>query len=237
MFDIWIVVEGHSKPGGSTHWCNELKYQSPISKDGTRELLESYPEIHLIKQDVAWESKDEQFRAGVEKLRELTSECILWQVDCDEVWKLKDLEENERSLNSFAGCVGFHHIVGECEGHLLLAEGKWGSGKVNRVWRWKGEKFLTHEPATFEGQGKAQELPAKFYHFSYYFEKDVEFKQKYYKGYAQIYKGWKELQRFKPSQFPCHVFRAFGRKNAIGITNSRIRMWEEKRVLLREGDY
>ena len=229
MFDIWIVVEGHAKPGGSTHWCNNLKYQSQNSTDGTLEFLQSL-DIELITKK-GWDSKDEQFNAGVERLRELTDKCTLWQVDCDEVWKKDDLEKNELALTSSVGCVGFHHIVGECEGHLLLAEGRWGSGKVNRVWRWKGEKFLTHEPPTFEGQDKPQELPEKFYHFSYYFDKDVEFKQKYYRNYGAIYNNWKAMQGWKPSQFPCHVYKAFGRKNPIGITNTRIRMWEKKGML------
>ena len=234
IFDYWIIVEGHAGGEGTTSWCNNLKYQSPISTDGTREYLKQIEsdKIRVILNKDKWKSKDEQFKAGVEELRKITDNCILWQVDADEVWTLEKIKRNELALESSVGCVGFHHIVGKCEDYLLLAEGRWGSGKVNRVWRWEGEEFLTHEPPTFEGQGKPQELPEKFLHFSYYFEKDVEFKQKYYKGYGQILESWKALQTWKPDRFPCHIYRAFGRKNPIGKTNTTIRLWKEEGMLL-----
>lgn len=225
MFDHWIIVEGHAKPGGSTYWCNDLKYQKAESTDGTREYLRELKGVHYIEGKGYWKSKDAQFQAGIERLKELTEECYLWQVDADEWWTKEQLERNEQYLKSDVGCVGFNHIVGKCEGDLLLAQGKWGSGKVNRVWKWKGQDFVSHEPAVMQGQGEPQELPEKFLHFSYYFEKDVEFKAKYYKNHGEIYKGWKKLQTFKPNDFPCHIYRAFGRKNAIGRTNTRIVRW------------
>lgn len=223
-FDKWIVVEGHARPGGTTSWCKHLKYQRFDSTDGTREYLRELP-IEYIEAKDFWESKDAQFQAGIERLKSLISECTLWQVDADEWWTLNQIERNESVLfgtSSNVGSVQFHHVVGECEGGLLLAKGRWGSGYVNRVWKWKGQDFLTHEPPTMEGQVKPTLLPEKFLHFSYYFERDVEFKAKYYNGHEQVYKGWKELQRFKPSQFPCHIYRAFGRKNSIGRTNTTI---------------
>lgn len=232
-FDRWIVVEGHARPGGTTSWCNHLKYQSAESTDGTREFLRELP-IDYIEGNGFWESKDAQFQAGVERLKE---PCMLWQVDADEWWRRDQLEKNERVLNNSpynVGQVGFNHVVGSCEGQLLIARGKWGSGLVNRVWKWNGERFLTHEPPTMEGQTQAITLPERFMHFSYYFEKDVEFKAKYYKGHENIYKGWKELQKFKASQFPCHIYRAFGRKTAIGRTATKIHreMWREEKGML-----
>jgi hypothetical protein len=234
MFDRWIIVEGHARPGGSTYWCNNLKYQSAESTDGTREYLRTLG-VDYIEGKGFWESKDAQFQAGVDRLKEITSECTLWQVDADEWWTLEQLETNERALVGNVGSVGFHHVVGRCEDGLLLAKGRWGGGFVNRVWRWKGQDLECHEPATFKGQGEVQMLPEKFLHFSYYFEKDVSFKQKYYKGHEEVYKGWKKLQEYKRESFPIHIFRAFGRKNPIGRSNSRIvwQMWsEEEGVLL-----
>lgn len=222
-------MEGHARPGGTTSWCNFLKYQSYKSTDGTREYLfqiaTKCTNLEFIEANGFWESKDEQFQAGIERLKELTNRCTLWQVDADEWWTKEQLERNENALRKTGSNVGsakFHHVVGECEGGLLLAQGKWGSDSVNRVWLWKGEDFTSHEPPTMKGQRFPQVLPEKFLHFSYYFEKDVDFKAKYYKGHENIYKGWKELQTFKPSHFPCHIYKAFGRKSPIGRTNTTI---------------
>lgn len=235
-FDKWIVIEGHARPGGSTSWCNHLKYQQAASTDGTREYLRTLP-IEYIEGNGFWESKDTQFQAGINRLKELTDECTLWQVDADEWWTKRQLERNEKALLGDVGSVGFHHVVGECEGGLLLAQGKWGSGFVNRVWKWRGQDFISHEPATMKGQGKPERLPERFLHFSYYFEQDVAFKTKYYKGHETVWKGWKALQGFKKENFPIHIYRAFGRKNAIGRTNTqivRVMPGEKEGLLLRE---
>lgn len=222
FFDHWIVVDGHALPGGTTSWCNHLKYQPVSSTDGSLAYLKSLPGVHLVTKKGYWASKDDMVKAAINRLKTITDQCTLWQVDTDEWWRKEQLLANEKSLKGKVGAVGFHHIVGEIGDDLLVVRGQWGNDYVNRLWRWSGEQFLSHEPAVLEGQGVVEKLPEKFLHFSYYFEKDVEFKAKYYKNHGDIYKSWKELQKFKPEQFPCHIYRAFGRKSPIGRTNTRV---------------
>ena len=222
-FDLWIVVEGHYKPGGSTSWCNDIKV--PVrSTDGCHEFMLNFQTTHsnVIYYSNAdyWESKDEQVNKAISLIP--YDECILWQVDADEVWGKTDIELNETVLlrsNRNCGRVQFTHIVGEHEGDLLVARGKWGSGYVNRVWKWKGEEFISHEPSVIRGQ-RSITLPKKFDHYSMYFEQDVKFKSKYYKGYERLYENWKEIHR--KGLFPCHAQDLLGKNHQVGARTSRI---------------
>lgn len=204
-FDHWIVVEGHAKPGGSTSWCKDINIPCR-STDGTHEellgLKSQHKNLHYYSNGGYWKSKDEQVNKAIDILRGITNECILWQVDADEVWTETGIVNNERALmgrRHNCGRVQFRHIVGEHEGKLLIARGRWGSGYVNRVWKWKGERFVTHEPSEIEGQSSVN-LPYRFDHYSMYFEQDVLFKSKYYKGYENLYENWKRMH--EQGKFP-----------------------------------
>lgn len=241
IFDYWIIVEGHALPNGSTAWCKKVPMPS-ASSDGTREYLKMRTDLlcsnfnnqlHYIPSTGYWESKDAQFQAGIEKLKTLTNSCTLWQVDVDEWWTIEQIEKNEAQLTAKAGAVSFDHVVGTYHDDLLVARGAWGSDFVNRVWRWNGEDFATHEPAQMVGQGQPQKLTEKFLHFSYYFEQDIIFKEQYY-GYQNLHKHWQALQRTQ--KFPAPIHTLFGR-HPIGRTDTKIyrlrRETREGRVLLR----
>jgi hypothetical protein len=108
------------------------------------------------------------------------------------------------------GCFHSNYYVGK----NLVTKGLWGEGNdlkggltnaYRRLWLWKGQPFVTHEPPVIEGGNKKEVLLSqRFNHFAYYFDEDVKFKEKYY-GYHNLYKKWKLLQEEK--NFPQPVSR------------------------------
>ena len=233
-FNHWIVIEGHAKPGGSTSWCKNLNIPCR-STDGTHEellgLSSLHNNLHYYSKGGYWESKDEMVTKAIDILSGITNECWLWQVDCDEVWTKENILNNERCLASRrhnCGRVQFRHIVGKTEGGVMVARGRWGSGYVNRLWKWKGQDFVQHEPPEIEGQ-MAVNLPYRFDHYSMYFEQDVKFKSKYYKGYENLYENWKKMH--EGTKFP---FRGSHlTPHAKGSLIHELR-WKEEGVLLRD---
>lgn len=223
-FDYWVVVEGLTGNGGSTGWCNDLDLP-PNSTDGTYEYLKSLmdrPGFVLIHQPgKKWDSKDEMVAAATDHINEVFphDRAFLWQVDSDEQWTIEDIRAAETTLERSSHRVAafqFHHHVRE-----YIATGKWGSGFVKRLWKWKrGMTFAKHEPPTMVGEGaKVMFLPQKFHHFSYTFEKDIAFKEKYYRGYDGLLENWKNMPenaRVVP------IFKLFPRSNPIGRSASKL---------------
>lgn len=221
-FDLWIIVEGSSKNGGSTAWCNRIN-TAPNSTDGTLEyvqnLASSYSHVHVYSQQAHYKSKDEQFNKGVEILKSLTNSCYLWQVDSDEHWTAEDLKEAERALRESESNVAefqFNHYIINGD-FATVAVGDWGSSRCNRLWKWTGQDFERHEPAIMQGQTVALFLSQRFEHYSYCFENKVKFKSLYYKDHQHVYRNWKRLPRM---QFPCHISQLFGRNTPTGKSNS-----------------
>lgn len=229
-FDYWILVEGAANNGGSTAWCNRHK-GNIHSDDGTIDLIEILKEtnkniIH-VSNSRKWNSKDEQVNAAITEVKKLTDKCFLWQVDADEYWTIIDIIANEEYLNYFdadAGLVEFDHYVGDG----LLAVGDWGSGVHKRIWKWSGQRFLSHEPPLLENEKRSIVCPEKYKHYAYYFEEDVRFKAEYYKGHESVYSGWKYLRdNIDVISFPVHISVLFGKKG-IGLSKTKIIRTNEK---------
>lgn len=212
LFDHWVVVEGAVKNNGSTQWCNTVPdqfHENGSSKDGTvaylREFSKGRKNMSVITSDGMWLSKDAQFNAGIDVLKAKHSSGWLWQVDADEHWNEQQLIRNEAFLKNSGAKTGaskFHQFVGPG----LVATGQWGGNTINRLWKWDGETFAAHEPPTLEGgNGKEVILPEKFLHYSYYFEKDVHFKDAFYRGYKGVLSNWQSLQQ--ENQFPQPISR------------------------------
>lgn len=214
MFDCWVIVEGVSLPKGSTSWCKELPsemHKNYLSVDGTTEyldLIKVNAKIKVIRQQTLganrngfyFDSKDDQVNAAIWYIKKhlKINECFLWQVDVDEQWELSQLEQAEKMLvenKGKTGCFLCNYYVGPKQ----KVVGQWGEGKYlpyRRLWDWKGEQFLTHEPPTLEGKnGPGLLLPQRFNHYAYYFEEDVKFKEAYYQGYEGLYERWKKIQQ------------------------------------------
>lgn len=222
-FDYWAVVEGHSRPGGSTGWCKRLAVP-PRSSDGTHEYLQELsknnPKLLYFSPGQYHFSKDRQVNAALDLLRPHTKDSFLWEVDADEHWTVEKLEASEsHAEKSIANgfCFQFNQFVGL----NLVAKGEWGGGFLNRLWKWKGEIMRTHEPALLMGQRYVEAIPGiLFDHYSYYFKQDVLFKGIYYKGHENVPENWEPLQL--ESTFPVHISKLFGEGTQIGKTNSYI---------------
>ena len=228
-FDLWVIVEGVALPGGSTSWCREPDsnfHNNYLSVDGTTEFLDTQDNDKLIvirPEEGAWPSKDVQVNAAIKEIKNLYEECFLWQVDVDEHWRKDQLEEAEQLLlrhNGKTGCFLCDFLVGENQ----QVFGEWGEcihDKWRRLWHWTGEEFSAHEPPTLKGKnGPGFLLPQRFTHYSYYFDQDVLFKEKYYGGYDGLYERWKQIQSNRGT---IHVRELLGDKLRWSFTNSIIK--------------
>lgn len=218
-FDHWVVIEGHAKPNGSTSWCKNIRVD-PRSTDGTHEFMMDFANSHTNviygSEGRYFQSKDEQVNAAILIVKLLANECYLWQVDVDEVWTKEKLDAAEKSLSESGlktGAFQFNHFLcKDANGNQLVGRGEWGDNWHTRLWLWKGEKFVTHEPPKIENQGEILYLPQKYDHYSYFFEQDVKFKGMYYKGNEHVPKNWKWLQQYKGS-YPLPITTLFGINN------------------------
>ena len=206
IFDKWIIVEGVASPGGSTSWCKHLPdtlHKNYLSNDGTTEFLDELKQnndklIVIRKKDAPWSSKDEQVNSAITEIKNITAKCFLWQIDIDEQWTKNDIVYAENCLtnnNAKTGCFLCNFFVGPNQ----LVCGEWGEGRYlpyRRLWKWEGENFKSHEPPVLEGKnGPGILIPVKFNHFSYFFEEDVKFKEKYYSSYDGLYERWLKVQK------------------------------------------
>lgn len=166
-----------------------------------------------------WDSKDQQVNAAIDIFKndrikiykdsretnpipeKISSKrpienIFLWQIDADEQWTEEQMDEAEKMLiEQKADCGMF--LADHWVGKDLKAFGEWGEGKklpYRRLWRWGGQYFKTHAPPVLDkGNGKETLLPQKFQHYAYCFDRDVRFKDDWYRGHEGIYGKWKAL--------------------------------------------
>jgi hypothetical protein len=215
MFDHWIVVEGHALPFGSTKWCNKLNV-APTSTDSTvafmKDFASKHKNVHFYSHGRYFTSKDEQVNVA--------NKCYLWEVDADEHWRLADLEKAEAFADRSKE-IGFSFNFSHYLGEGIVAKGEWGSGSLNRLWKWSGQNFKSHEPALLVNQRRTEPIPdVTFEHYSYMFDKDVQFKSLYYSGHQNVFKNIHSV-RNAPS-YPIHISALFGKETKIGKSNSYI---------------
>lgn len=222
-FDLWVVVDGYARNVGSTSWCKRLTVPAS-STDGTIAFMKQFAATHDNVQFYApgtyWHGKDMQVNFAVDRIREQTKDCMLWQVDCDEQWTLTDIKKAEAlalKSTSNAFCFQFNQYVGPG----LIATGHWGSGAVTRLWKWKGEFFTSHEPASIIGQTEPEFIDGlRFEHYSYYFAQDVLFKSLSYRDHENVHRNWLKIQN--TTKFPIPIHALFGIHSRIGKTKSYI---------------
>lgn len=250
IFDYWVIVEGAASNKGSTRWCKDILedyHKNGNSIDGTIDyikdvLQKNHKNIIFIEADGIWPSKDYMVNRAVDEIKKLTDSCFLWQIDIDEQWTKDQIVKSERELVSRGASTG-EFLVYQFLGEGIIASGKhWAGNPFIRLWDWSGEHFKTHEPPVLENNNRNKILlTEKMKHYSFYFEQDVKFKDKWYTDHEGCYDRWVELKKEK--NFPQHITYLFPKfsngRYTPGGKNKELDSWIVKfeDVLNFENDY
>jgi len=222
----WHIVEGAADLTHDTSWSFSSggKLPSDFHKDGLSvdetsiyldELALQYPDNITIyrKQRELWDGKIEMLS---QPLKSIYEDCILWQIDSDELWTVEQLETGRamflRSPGKSAAFFWCHFFVGD---NKVVISRNCNSQSIKqkclRAWSYRpGMKWLAHEPPILAerlNNGKWQDLSKGpvfdhaetetlglvFQHFAYVTEKQMAFKESYY-GYTGALENWKKLQ-------------------------------------------
>ncbi|MBE9007106.1 glycosyltransferase family 4 protein [Fortiea sp. LEGE XX443] len=229
----WHIVEGVANLQHDTAWSLALGgqiidtiHEQGLSNDGTTEYLDNiskqYPEnitIYRKPKGIFWDGKREMVNAPLENIQE---ECLLWQVDVDELWTLEQIctvrkmfIEHPEKTAAFYWCwyfVGEKIVVSSRNCYSQNPQQEW-----LRTWRYKpGYVWAAHEPPRLvenfknhQQQDIAQINPflheetekhgLVFHHYAYVTPQQLQFKEIYY-GYKNAELQWIALQ--KQEQFP-----------------------------------
>lgn len=223
----WHVVEGVAALRHDTAWSTaaggrvtDAMHREGRSNDGTSgyldDLAHRFPgQVTLYRKPPGkfWDGKREMVNAPLPGIKE---ECLLWQIDNDELWTVDQvceirrrfLAERERSAAYF-WC---HYFVGPDK--IISTRHNYGQNPAHewlRTWRYRpGDYWAAHEPPTLvrpdPAGGKAvdiatldpllhdetEALGAVFQHFAYVTEAQLGFKESYY-GYSRARAQWRDL--------------------------------------------
>lgn len=225
----WHVVEGVAALAHDTAWSirsgghvADGVHHRGRSNDGTSEYLDrlaaQHPEritIYRKPLDQFWDGKLEMVSAP---LTALPPDCLLWQIDADELWTKAAIErvralflaEPDRTA-AFYWCdyfVGERLVISTRYGYAQNPVREW-----LRTWRYRqGDHWISHEPPALVRRGTDgaerdlgqvrpflhDEMEAEritFQHFAYVTEPQARFKETYY-GYTGALARWQRLQRF-----------------------------------------
>ncbi|MBD2360726.1 FkbM family methyltransferase [Anabaena minutissima FACHB-250] len=229
----WHIVEGVADLKHDTSWSVKLGgcisdeiHHNGFSSDGTTEYIDElaqlYPDnitIYRQAEGVFWDGKREMVNAPLTNIQE---ECLLWQIDVDELWTLEQIctareifISNPDKMSAFYWCwyfVGEKLIISTRNCYAQNPQQEW-----LRTWRFKpGYIWAAHEPPVLVeplADGQYQNVAAVnpflhqetekhglvFQHFAYVTPEQLSFKEKYY-GYSNAVSQWISLQ--KNTKFP-----------------------------------
>ena len=229
----WHIIEGVADLKHDTAWVLahgghivEEIHDKGYSNDGTTEYLDElaqqYPEqvtIYRKPEGVFWDGKREMVNAPLANIQE---ECLLWQVDADELWTVEQIctarqmfIDNPGKTAAFYWCwyfVGENLLISTRNCYAQNPQQEW-----LRTWRYKpGAIWASHSPPCLVeplANGKwidlAQVNPLSheetekeglvFQHFAYATPTQLKFKEQYY-GYQNAVAKWKALQ--EQTRFP-----------------------------------
>lgn len=222
----WHIVEGVADLKHDTSWSlenggkiDDSIHNKGLSKDGTAEYLNElsklYPDnvtVYRKENNSFWEGKIEMVSRPLENIKE---ECLLWQVDVDELWTAKQMIEARNMFlkepSRTAAYFYCFYFVGEKR--IIVTENTYGNHtdyEWLRLWKYQpGDKWLSHEPPQLSrmvaediwidlgkvnvfthADTKSRNLV--FQHYAYVTEEQLKFKEIYY-GYKDPVAKWKEL--------------------------------------------
>jgi glycosyltransferase involved in cell wall biosynthesis len=229
----WHIVEGVADLKHDTAWSLQLGgritdelHRDGYSKDSTTEYLDEiasqYPKnvtVYRKPKGSFWNGKREMVN---EPLFNIHEECLLWQVDADELWTVEQIctaqqmfVDNPDKTAAFYWCwyfVGENLVISTRNCYAQNPQQEW-----LRTWRYKpGSVWVAHEPPRLaeplpNGQWRdiasvnpftheqTEQLGLVFQHFAYVTPEQLQFKEQYY-GYKNAVAQWQKLQ--EQTQFP-----------------------------------
>jgi ADP-heptose:LPS heptosyltransferase len=232
----WHIVEGVASLSHDTAWSaarggriDGSLHRNGLSNDGTSEYLDELARTHPDHVTVyrrpdgkLWDGKIDMVRAPLARLSE---ECLLWEIDVDEIWtaamftRMRDkfIDDSDRSAAYFLCHFFFKNLVvtsANTYGNHLTYE--W-----LRVWRFRpGDRWLTHEPprlcrqngtswvdiATLNPFTHGENLRdgLVFRHYAYVLPAQLRFKEIYY-GYQNALAQWECLPTDGPIRLRNHL--------------------------------
>jgi glycosyltransferase involved in cell wall biosynthesis len=229
----WHIIEGIADLKHDTSWSlrlggripNEL-HKNGLSIDGTTEYLDelakiypNYVTVYRKPEGVFWDGKLEMVNTPLANIQE---QCLLWQVDVDELWTPEQISEGRNMFiehpEKTAAFYWCWYFVGE---NLVISTRNCYSATPGIEWRrtWKyqpGYFWAKHEPPLLVDplldeesnvisdinpfwHNETESRGLVFQHFSYVLEKQAVFKEQYY-GFKDAVAQWKSLQ--KETKFP-----------------------------------
>ncbi|MEH1904856.1 MAG: class I SAM-dependent methyltransferase [Nostoc sp.] len=229
----WHIVEGVAELKHDTGWSlkqggyiNDEIHHLGRSNDSTTEYLDKlaqqYPDnitVYRKPDGVFWDGKREMVN---EPLLNINEECLLWQIDTDELWTAEHILtarqmfiDNPDKTAAFYWCwyfVGEKIIISTRNCYAQNPQQEW-----LRTWRYKpGAVWVAHEPPRLEEplpnaqwrdvaavnpflHQETERHGLVFQHFAYVTEEQLRFKEQYY-GYINALSHWKALQ--ETTKFP-----------------------------------
>ncbi|MEZ2229059.1 MAG: class I SAM-dependent methyltransferase [Microcoleus sp.] len=236
----WHIVEGVADLKHDTGWSlqnggriTDEIHSKGRSNDGTTEYLDElaqlYPEnvtVYRKPEGIFWEGKREMVNAPLENINE---ECLLWQVDVDELWTVEQICTarqmfiyNHEKTAAFYWCwyfVGEKLVISSRNCYAQNPAQEW-----LRTWRFKpGCVWTAHEPPVLTEplpnadwrdvaavnpflHEETETRGLVFQHFAYAMAKQLQFKEQYY-GYANAVSEWSVLQA--QTKFPVRLSQYF----------------------------
>ncbi len=224
----WHIIEGVADLKHDTAWSLENGgtivdefHNQGLSKDGTSEYLDEisqlYPKnitIYRKPQGVFWDGKIEMVNAPLPNIKE---ECLLWQIDVDELWTIEQicttrklfLQHPEKTA-AFYWCwyfVGENLIISTRNCYAEYPQAQW-----LRTWKFTpGDDWESHEPPNLVRKiaedniinvglinpflhDENEKNGLVFQHFAYILPSQLRFKELYY-GYQNAVNQWQNLQQ------------------------------------------
>ncbi|MBD2124668.1 glycosyltransferase family 1 protein [Trichocoleus sp. FACHB-262] len=236
----WHIVEGVADLKHDTAWSRPLGgqitdeiHRNGLSKDGTSEyldeLVQRYPDnitLYRKTEGSFWDGKLEMVNAPLSNIQE---ECLLWQVDVDELWTVEQIDtarrmfiKNPEKTAAFYWCwyfVGERLLISTRNCYAQNPQQEW-----LRTWRFKpGAQWAAHEPPVLmepstDGQwsnvaaanpfshAETEQQGLVFQHFAYTTAEQLQFKEQYY-GYKDAVSKWQSLQ--EQNRFPIMLRQHF----------------------------
>jgi ADP-heptose:LPS heptosyltransferase len=224
----WHIIEGVADLKHDTAWSLKFGaritddiHKNGLSNDGTTKYLDDlekqYSEnvtIYRKQNGTFWDGKLEMVNAPLKNIGE---ECLLWQIDADELWTVDQLcashfmfRQQPEKTAAYYFC---HYFVGK---ELVITTrdtyGNYTSYEWLRTWRFRpGDKWMSHEPPrlsrqTSDGQwidissinsfkhADTEQRRLVFQHYAYATEAQLYFKERYF-GYQSAVSQWKQLRQ------------------------------------------